>query len=531
MQNPIVEVHQGQLRGLTEKNINGNIYVAFLGIPYATPPVGDLRFKDCEPPKPWSGVRNARQFGDRCAHQDFLTRRFVGSDDCLYLNVYTPTLQPTELKAVMVWIHGGVYVWGSGQDEIYGPDYLIEKDVVLVTINYRLGVLGFLNVDDEEAPGNQGLKDQVQALRWIQQNIAKFGGDPGNVTICGDSAGASSVHYLTIAKAGQGLFHKAIMNSGVALNPWAFSPKPPMEYVKRLAAVLNKDASDVKQFVNYLRTLSTDRLIEAVIKMETAEDKIHVIHPFIPSVDSKAKDPFLTIPFEEAVKAGISVPCISGYVSHEGLIAAAVLKDEMLAAIDANPENLLIHPTIARYLKQHNISVDDMKQIYFGDKPISRANIENMVKLLTDIFFVIGLHRTAEIQAQIPNVPMYLYKFEYELKISTVKQCLNIPKMKGTAHGDELSFLFNQKIGKFVGRKKPIPGSCEHSLIRRFTELWTNFAKTGNPTPELTSLILVKWEPIDNPIEFKYLGIRDNLDMSTDVNIMKRLTERSKRNI
>ncbi|KAK0169506.1 hypothetical protein PV327_011530 [Microctonus hyperodae] len=171
----------------------------------------------------------------------------------------------------MVWIHGGGFVMGSGDDDIFGPDYLIENDVVLVTINYRLGILGFLNVEDEEAPGNQGLKDQVEALKWIQQNIAQFGGDPNNVTIFGESAGAASVHYLTLSPLAQGLFHKAIIQSGVALNPWASSPKPLMESVEKLAAVLEKDISNVKEFVNYLRTLDAHCLVEAVEKIRTSK--------------------------------------------------------------------------------------------------------------------------------------------------------------------------------------------------------------------------------------------------------------------
>ncbi|KAK0073339.1 hypothetical protein PV325_009859 [Microctonus aethiopoides] len=182
MENPIVEVCQGKLRGINEKNINGINYVAFRGVPYAKPPIGNLRFKDCEPVESWIDVRDAVNFGNRCAQKEFLTGTILGSDDCLYLNIYTPTLDPITPKAVMVWIHGGAFICGSGEDDF----------------------CGFLNVEDEEAPGNQGLKDQVEALKWIQQNIAQFGGDPNNVTIFGESAGGAAVHYLTISPLSQG---------------------------------------------------------------------------------------------------------------------------------------------------------------------------------------------------------------------------------------------------------------------------------------------------------------------------------------
>lgn len=134
----------------------------------------------------------------------------TGSDDCLYLNIYTTELKPEVPRAVMVWIHGGAFYSGSGNDDIYGPDYIVEKNVVLVTINYRVGIIGFLNLDDEEAPGNQGLKDQVMALKWVKRNIEKFGGDPSNVTIFGESAGSASVHYLTLSPLAQGIIFERL---------------------------------------------------------------------------------------------------------------------------------------------------------------------------------------------------------------------------------------------------------------------------------------------------------------------------------
>ncbi|KAK0175124.1 hypothetical protein PV327_008903 [Microctonus hyperodae] len=272
MENPIVKIEQGQLRGVAEKNFNGKNYFAFRGIPYAKPPLGNLRFKDPELPERWFGVRDAFNFGDQCAQRDLMTCKMFGSEDCLYLNVYTPTLNSLVPKAVMVWIHGGAFLCGSGNDDIFGPEYLIEKDIVLITMNYRLGILGFLNADDEEAPGNQGLKDQVQALKWIQKNITRFDGDPNNVTICGGSAGGSSVHYLTISPLAQGLFHKAVIHSGTALNPWARPSKPPIETVKKLANLLGKNMSNVKEFIGYLRTLEPFELIKAENKIQTFEE-------------------------------------------------------------------------------------------------------------------------------------------------------------------------------------------------------------------------------------------------------------------
>nr|QCC89027.1 carboxylesterase 12 [Meteorus pulchricornis] len=522
MSDPIVRVHQGQLRGVNETNINGQSYVAFRGVPYAKPPIGELRFKDSEPHGPWSGVRDATKFGGRCAQVDWLTRDFTGGDDCLYLNIYTTTLNPPVPKAVMVYIHGGGFVFGSGDDDMYGPDYLIEKDIVLVTLNYRLGIFGFLNADDEEAPGNQGLKDQVLALKWIQQNIARFGGNPDNVTIFGESAGGAAVHYLTISPLAQGLFHKAIMQSGVALNQWAVTIIPPMETIKKLAFILDYNLTDVKAFINYLRTLDPKRLIEADSKIRTRKDKILSIQVFLPSIDSKSKHPFMPISQEEAAKAGIKVPCMCGTVSHEGILIAAAVKKDTFDDVGNDPENVFMHPKTLTFMKRNNVTMDAIKRYYFGDEEISTNNIEKLVDALSTIYFTLGIHNVVEIQTKVPNVPMYFYKFEYDIPDSILKASFNI-NTKGTCHAEDIGFLFYQKMIELLDKKPPAPGSTEHLIIQRFTEMWTNFAKTGNPTPQITDLIPIEWKPVDSSNEYKCLHITDKLEMITEINVAHRL--------
>lgn len=148
----------------------------------------------------------------------------------------------------MFWIHGGGFQFGSGNSFLYGPDYLIDEGVVLVTINYRLGALGFLSADVPEAPGNAGLKDQVLALKWVKDNIKEFGGNPDKVTIFGQSAGAASVHYLMLSPMAKGLFHGAIAQSGVALNPWAFTENTKNRAFK-LGSVLGLETNDTQKLV------------------------------------------------------------------------------------------------------------------------------------------------------------------------------------------------------------------------------------------------------------------------------------------
>jgi para-nitrobenzyl esterase len=215
---------QGKLHG---KLINNGKVRAFLGIPYAAPPVGNLRWKAPQPPARWKGVRDATNFGARCLQlpvfADMVFQDGGPSEDCLYLNVFAPAGAKSKARLpVMFWIHGGGYAGGSASEPRHNGDFLPLKGVVLVTINYRLGVFGFLAISDlageAGTAGNYGLLDMVAALQWVHANIFKFGGDQENVTIFGESAGSMAVSTLMASPLAQGLFQKAIGESGGALN-------------------------------------------------------------------------------------------------------------------------------------------------------------------------------------------------------------------------------------------------------------------------------------------------------------------------
>ncbi|XP_047112051.1 juvenile hormone esterase-like [Schistocerca piceifrons] len=198
----LVTVQQGTLRGTTATSVYNTSYTAFLGIPYAKPPVGDLRFQPPQPATGWEGVRDATQYGSDCVQNTG-----EGSEDCLYLNVYVPGVpQEGSGLPVLFYVHGGGFIKGSGSDQKFGPDFLVSYGVILVTINYRLGPLGFLSTGDDVVPGNVGLKDQLLGLSWVQSNIERFGGDPQRVTLDGRSAGgvAVSLHLMSPQTAARG---------------------------------------------------------------------------------------------------------------------------------------------------------------------------------------------------------------------------------------------------------------------------------------------------------------------------------------
>lgn len=233
-------------------------YYSFKGIPYAEPPVGDLRFRAPRRHSGWEGVRDGTVHGFNCPSSSPLSG--ATNEDCLFLNVYSPNV--IGRSAVMVWIHGGGFTGGSGDSFIYGPDHFMGEDVVVVTLNYRLGALGYLSTEDAHAPGNYGMKDIVLALQWLQQNILVFGGDPNNITIFGESAGGAAVHYLVLSPNAQGLFHKAISQSGSALNPWAFQQNP-ARHAYQLARSLGITTTSNEEMIAALRNVDPNDIVAA----------------------------------------------------------------------------------------------------------------------------------------------------------------------------------------------------------------------------------------------------------------------------
>jgi bile salt-stimulated lipase len=255
----IVKTTAGLIRG----EFVDSSYFSFKGIRYAEAPVGNLRFRSPVPKKSWNGIRDTTQHGSFCANKfGFfgLTQQAGGSEDCLFLNVYSPNLKGK--FAVMFWIHGGAFMSGNGDSELYGPKHLVGEDVVLVTINYRLSAFGFLTTGDENAPGNQGLKDIVLALQWVQENIENFGGNRNKVTIFGHSAGSVSVDYLMMSDMTTGLFHQAILQSGSSLMPCLFQPDPkPM--AENLGRKLGLEFNSTKELVEKLREVDYKAIVDA----------------------------------------------------------------------------------------------------------------------------------------------------------------------------------------------------------------------------------------------------------------------------
>ncbi|XP_043501481.1 esterase E4-like [Polistes fuscatus] len=512
----IVNVSQGKLKGSLCESVLGTSYFSFKGIPYAAPPLGPLRFKDPEPPASWTGFRDAGNIEVNCCVQlnEMSPSDIIGSEDSLYLNVYTTSM--TGNKAVIVFIHGGGFVQGSGTDKFNKPDYFMNKDIVFVTINYRLGVLGFLNLDDEVAAGNQGLKDQVAALKWIQKNISHFGGNAKNVTIFGNSAGAACVHLLTISPMAKGLFHKAICASGVATCSWSVEMSKP-ENCFKLASILGfKDSKDPKEVVEFLRTIPAAQLIKAQFQIITTE-KVENL-PVGPVMDAKSKNPFLPRPLNELLQNDADIPIMIGYTNNEFIMFLKNNSEEDLKRMDQNLNYYIEQLAISKEPEKIDRLVKDVRNYYFGnDKPITKEAIPSLISFMSDIFFCHPTNIIVDDRRKRKCAPTYLYKFSYVGDETTITQLLRLSKMqsenlcyypKGASHADELSYLFYLPLCKAKNPLPPAKGTKDRAMIERLTYLWTNFAKTGNPTSSLNEYVNTTWTPVSNDT-LTYLEIKD----------------------
>uniref|UniRef100_W8BIG0 Carboxylic ester hydrolase n=1 Tax=Ceratitis capitata TaxID=7213 RepID=W8BIG0_CERCA len=532
--NVVIETTLGKIRGRFQKYRSGERggYYSFKGIRYGEAPVGARRFRAAEPEKPWFGIRDASREGNSCPHKNMILDTFKGSEDCLFLNVFTTQIPKADdelLLPVMVWLHGGGYSFGSGNTFLYGPDYLVAEDIVLVTLNYRLGPLGFLTAGPD-APGNQGLKDQILALKWVRDNIAAFGGNPKQVTLFGESAGASSVQMLLLSPLAEGLFHRAISQSGSALNPWSMAESS-SERAFRLAANLGYlGANDTDEILEFLRRVPAMKLVEAAPTTLTVDDSRNNIGlPFVPVVEGYwnargereiyYEEPFMTQHPNEMYqqhKFHSNVPYITGYNTHEAMLFIRRLrKNPKLLEIIENDFSRMI-PRDLNVTGASERVTRDIRQFYLGTKQVGVDSVDEMIALLTDLMFLQGIRKTARNHAKYGNAPVYMYRFSYDGALGLYKRMLGINR-PGVCHGDEMGYLF--KFGFF--NLSLDPRSTEVLVKNRMVRMWTNFAKYGNPSPknEEDTLLTTNWEPIDPQTvmeDINYLDISHNLRMRSN---------------
>lgn len=505
---PVVTVEQGQLQGRVVNSPTGKAFYSFQGIPYAKPPLGSLRFKAPQPPEPWEGIRDASAEGNVSAQIDFFKKEYTGDENCLFLNIYTPNLDG-EFLPVMVFIHGGGFVFGSGNSSLYGGDYLVEKDVVVVTLNYRCGVLGFLSMNTPEVPGNAGLKDQVQALRWIKENIHNFGGNSGNITIFGESAGGAAVSILTASPLTKGLISKAIIQSGTALSNWTVQ-RTPIENARNLAKSLGCESDDPEEVLDFLNATSAKELVEAHEKLSPMELFPEVYNAFGVVIEKEfpGVEAVITEPFIDLLTSGriAETPIMIGSTSLE--FAFERKTDDLQVFI---PEELKIERNSEQALE----IAEQIKTLYFKGSHTGVESLPEYFELLSDTTINVDTHRHVQYLINVSKKPIYYYKFDYVGELNISKKVLNSFGLKRAMHMDELGYLFRNDLQKDVE-----PTTLDIKMRERMLRLWTNFAKSGNPTPDENHYLTVTWLPVTKD-NLYYLNLGQELSLGTNPDKVK----------
>lgn len=523
----IVRVTQGSLRGQKVKTEAGATYYSFHAIPYAKPPVGRLRFKAPQPAEPWEGIRDALKEGDVAPQTGvFQYKSYSGVEDCLFINVFTPKLPVSTtdvLKPVMVYIHGGAFCLGSGNSQMHGPSLMMNTgEVVLVTMNYRLGALGFLSTGDKVVPGNNGLKDQVLALRWVQQNIAQFGGDPDNVTIGGVSAGGASVHLQVVSPMSKGLFHQAIAQSGSAFCPWAAEdPAIARSKAFRLGEAMGCKTSDSKELVEFLMKVPAQQLTEGIEKVLNEEEKHPLSFFFQPVIEKEKHKDEVFLPDKpiDLIRNGKfnKVPLIIGVTSREGKLIMPDLVEHTswYNSLTDDWEPLLsVNLKLPKGTEQIKETAHKIQEFYFGDKAVSKETWPQLIDVYGDILFNVWAYRTAKEQQSKSSAPVYLYQLSHEQKAAHfLPSGITDISIPGAPHGADLGYLFETS---FITDPFPHLDDEYMNVSSKLLKMWINFSKTGNPTPEPDSLLEVTWSPVTKT-ELNYLNIDRELTMHKDL--------------
>ncbi|XP_045764281.1 para-nitrobenzyl esterase-like isoform X2 [Maniola jurtina] len=509
MADAIVTVKEGRLRGAVKNLYNSSDYYSFKGIPYAQPPVGKLRFKAPHPPQPWQGILDATKHGPVCPQAAPTKEILEGDENCLFLNIYTRSLKSDSKIPVMIYIHGGGFLSGSGDDELYGPKFLLNHKVILVTINYRLEVFGFLCLDTPEVPGNAGLKDQIAAFKWVRNNISQFGGDPENVTIFGESAGGASVTFNMLSSMSKGLFNKAISQSGVCLHDWAYHVDAKTRAF-RIGKVLGKETNDTEELLEFLQSVPSKELIGMNYKVASEDEKRRGLPiRFGPVVEKKFDntEAFLTEnPLDLLISGKFQpVPLIIGYNSREGIL----LSYSELKKIDFTNKfpSFLVPAEIARKVSEEKLKEfgERIKAFYCPNRDMNSNDVNIISDIVTDIYFIHGIYRFSNFYSKFVK-EIYMYRFNLDTELNCFKSLIGLTEYKGACHADELFYLFNNNMNEDIYEKKDNLRQYVHMM----TKTWTDFAKTGIPTPD--SILGVKWTPYTSRNK-EYLSIDNELAM------------------
>ncbi|XP_045601203.2 carboxylic ester hydrolase [Procambarus clarkii] len=489
---PVVNTEQGRISGQKEHSLKGATFYSYKSIPFAQPPVGALRLKPPVEAPSWDGVRDGSVDPPSCIQVPIFSlfggkNDLIGSEDCLYLNVFTPSEPGSSRRdlPVMVFIHGGAFYCGSAGE--YPPYVFLNHDVVLVVLQYRLGMLGFLSTEDDVIPGNFGLLDQSLALRWVQSNIHHFGGDPQKVTIFGESAGAASVNYHMLSPKSQGLFSQAIMQSGSALSPWSYgwSYRKVAHHAGR--ALGCADTKHSQDLLTCLQEADAHKLTSILI-----DHFDYLSGPVIlaPRVDGD----FLPAQPALLLKEGKQsrVPVITGVTSHEGALYGAQIYGNKSLRSELKDNFATAGLSFLEISPDDETPLDLATRIfhhYLGGVNLEEENADQVVQMLSDRGFVVGHEWVTRLHSKVAATYTYELTYSGQLSLTNLFPGFTLDK-KWVSHADDLIYMFH---GGPLFTILPISTPEDQRVRNIFTQLWVNFAATGSPTPDAS--LGFTWSP------------------------------------
>lgn len=476
----VVTTKQGKVKGTSLNVLSGSV-TAFLGIPYAESPTGDLRFKKPEPRRPWSGLWNADKYPNTCyqyvnnassglAWEEMWIPNTQLSEDCLYVNLWVPSPRPNR-AAVMIWIYGGGFVSGTSSLAVYnGKNLAYAENVIVVSMNYRVGAFGFLALPgSRDVRGNMGLFDQRLALEWVRDNIAAFGGDPDSVTLFGESAGSASVHLHILSPESHSLFTRAIMQSGSANAPWAVLRDVEAKHrasvlAQRLQCAFGNDT----ELVSCLRAKRPEEIVDKSVGIVTG--LLLSICVFTPVVDGD----FLTDLPDELIRMNKSkkVQILAGVNKDEG----SYFLPYEAPGFQTDSESLI---TREQFLEGMKMTIPDAGEIgveavvfqYTDWTDVNNAtkNRDAFVDLVGDYNFICPFTHFADKMAEVGNAA-YVYLFDH------LASNADWPEWMGVMHGYEIEFVFGIPLDRKLNYT-----AAEETFSRNIMHYWATFAKTGNP--------------------------------------------------
>ncbi|KAK5971662.1 Carboxylic ester hydrolase [Trichostrongylus colubriformis] len=513
----VVRTNYGLIQGKHCVTKDGYECDCFLGVPYAKPPVGELRFKKPHRMDPWEGVKKCRQFGNRSVQEDMpwdkVTIFTPQSEDCLYLNIFAPTIDPTKSYPVLFYIHGGGFMMDSAVR--YKPEnmarLIVSQEVILVTIQYRLGFLGYFCTGDNVAKGNYGLWDQLEALKWTKENIHHFGGDPNRITVAGQSAGAVSADLLSISPLSRGMFNRKIVMGGNSFCYWSTTTKEKCaEYCRKKALKLGwkprskgyaSKEEESLEILDFMRTVPARRLGTHMVGNSVFFNEARL--PLTPVIDGE----ILPKAISELRAEAPSMESITGVGTQESLLFMA------LGAIRGTGKDMdkLVHE-LARKTQLHVAEVKEVVGKVYGDLDKLRRDRKAMqnayITCTSDIFANYGCYRYLE-HSQKHNKNTYAYRFDYTSRNMWGWLAVMIPYLAGT-HSSDIIYLFD--CNYFTA---PLPMTKTDRKISRLTSSsFMEFVKTGNPN---ASHLPCTWEPVAKNGEMRLLNINEKPAMIDEI--------------